>query len=701
MRIDKVEIDGFGKLNHVSLPFSGGFNLIVGDNESGKSTICEFLLAMFYDLPNVLKKTTKYDDGRKLYRPWMGDPFGGRVYFTDDNGIRYVLEKNFGKTKNSDRAKLLFADTWESAGDTENVGERFFGMGREGFLKTLYVKNLDANGSVGQEEILAKLSNMETGADEDISYEKIKLTLEKELGKIITKTGKGGKLPQLEEQRDALVMEKNMLLRKRAQRNEIEKQTEQLLGQAEKTKCERSSLEESLVVAKEHALFQTDKQAMDSREVLSARYKTECQRLTELKIEYESLEKKADSNVPNDALIQAKELEKQIILAEGKAELQKQVQEEQEAETQKKRKVKQIGLLLTAVGAVFAVLCAILSKMTLAASFAAFMVLGVGVWFSGLEKKKDASDAENLHMEERNRLVQELKTLCETYGAEDASSLQEMAHSQKQTQGKLSDMAKTIETLEQETERILESISQIRIPEKVEYTEAGMTYNGEPAEVLEERIKECSKKLEELQGTLQNIQLELARETAGEKTVAEVDSAIYAVEEEIHSLKEKEAAYRLAERWLKQAHREIKENFAPRLNQKTGEIFKTFTAGKYGDVRIGEEFALHYKNETGEITLSESLSRGTYDLLYISLRLATLEVLFSGRIPPVILDDAFSQMDDKRYKETATYLRGADTFGQVLYFTCHRENAEILNREDINLIDLNKEGVFDEHGLQD
>ncbi|MBQ4086797.1 MAG: AAA family ATPase [Clostridia bacterium] len=698
MRIDKIEIDGFGKLNQVSFAFSDGFNLIVGDNESGKSTLCEFLLAMFYELPNSLKKTTKYDEARKMYRPWNGSAFGGRVYFTDNSGTQYVLEKSFGKTKTSDRGKLLYADTWESAGDAEGVGERFFGLGREGFLKTLYVKNLDANGTVGGEEIMAKLSNMETGADEDVSYEKIKAAIEKAHAQIVTKTGRGGKRPALEEEKRNLETEKAVLLQKKEMLKTTENEISALALQEAELQAERKRLEEILSLAQEHEAYEAEKQATETRNIMSARYKSECGRLAEMKAEYASLEKQTENRVPEQVLVQAKELEKQCIIAESKVEEWNRAQQEK-AEREKKLAKKGKQLMFAGVAVlILGVVLGIAGIFIHPAIGIGAIVIGVLMFavlaVSARNKPESTEFADAVSPQENAKSIRkELEALCKMHRAISLEELENMARSFAEKEEKLPELAEKIKQLETETEQILAGISKIRLPEPRDYSEEAKLYSGAATEEVAEAVRSVALKIETNKERMHSAKLKLTQETAGEKTVAEVDTAIFALENEIAQLKKQEAAYELAEGWLEKAHREIKENFAPRLNKKTGEIFSELTEEKYGDVRVGEGFCLHYKNETGEITDSGSLSRGTYDLLYISLRLATLAVLFEEKVPTMVLDDAFSQMDDERLQKIVSYIKKAPFFGQVLNFTCHRESAEMLDKEKINLIDLNKEGV--------
>jgi len=50
MRIDKLDIRGFGKIHNLIIEFSKGFNLVYGENEAGKTTVQWFIRGMHYYL---------------------------------------------------------------------------------------------------------------------------------------------------------------------------------------------------------------------------------------------------------------------------------------------------------------------------------------------------------------------------------------------------------------------------------------------------------------------------------------------------------------------------------------------------------------------------------------------------------------------------------------------------------------------------
>ena len=50
MKIKKLKINSFGKLENTEIEFSDNINIISGKNESGKSTLLKFIVSMFYGI---------------------------------------------------------------------------------------------------------------------------------------------------------------------------------------------------------------------------------------------------------------------------------------------------------------------------------------------------------------------------------------------------------------------------------------------------------------------------------------------------------------------------------------------------------------------------------------------------------------------------------------------------------------------------
>ena len=699
MRIDKVEIDGFGKLNHVSLSFGEKFNVLLGDNESGKSTLCDFLLSMFYEIPNDGKRTDFKASIRTKYRPWKGESFGGRVYFTDDDGKQYVLEKSIGATKRSDKVKLLHADTWDVAGDGENAGERFFGFGREGFLKTLYMKSLDLSAS-GSGEILEKLANMETSGDEDVSYDKIKSALEKAQNALRSKTGKGGSISKLEAELETLKIEKQQFLYTRERLKTEEETVAALEADIAKMEEKRKELEKTYALAASHDAYLSFQREEEGRRTLKEKLSQEESEVLALHRKLETLGQE-DVLEKEDLLNRAKELEtKLLILKTRQEEYEDEMRAEKARREQDAKRKKNARYFVS--GGVFGVLLFIgIAVMTVSKLLGiALVILGaIGAVSSYIILGKQtvlSEDALKPHryQEEYKQCEEELFAILEKAGAKTVHELYADVVSGKNADKRKADLLLEIQTKEQQKQALQKSLEEIK-PRETGFTEEEKGYTGPDAKTIRARVEELLQKQEALKTQFYNLSVALAKETAEERTISDIESDIFAVEEKLSVQNAQFAAFVKAGEWLEKAHGEIRSNFAPRLNKETAEIFSKLTDGKYKEVRVGENFLINFQNESGEIVEADYLSSGTYDLLYVALRLATLRTLSDSKKPMLVADDAFLQLDDARIERAIEFLIDSNNFGQVLYFTCHRESANLFKDKKIHLIDLNQEDTFE------
>ena len=97
MRIVGVDVGGFGRLRGLSLEFSPGFNLIVGPNEEGKSTLLEAMQGLLFGLAEE-GGTTGGETPSALanhFRPWFAGQFGGALRVALANGDQFQIVRDF------------------------------------------------------------------------------------------------------------------------------------------------------------------------------------------------------------------------------------------------------------------------------------------------------------------------------------------------------------------------------------------------------------------------------------------------------------------------------------------------------------------------------------------------------------------------------------------------------------------------------
>ena len=108
---------------------------------------------------------------------------------------------------------------------------------------------------------------------------------------------------------------------------------------------------------------------------------------------------------------------------------------------------------------------------------------------------------------------------------------------------------------------------------------------------------------------------------------------------------------------------------------------KHLTDGKYTDFGIAEDFSLSILTESGTRNIA-SLSAGTRDAAYFSLRTALSSMLYPSGRPPMILDEVFAQLDDTRAAALLDLLTKLSEESQVIVLTCHSREAKLLGKSE-------------------
>jgi len=95
VRINRVEVPGFGRLRELDWALLPGLNVVLGDNEAGKSTLQQAILAGlfgFHEGPRALASETQ---AQQHYAPWGGGPYRCAIELQLDAGGAYRLERCF------------------------------------------------------------------------------------------------------------------------------------------------------------------------------------------------------------------------------------------------------------------------------------------------------------------------------------------------------------------------------------------------------------------------------------------------------------------------------------------------------------------------------------------------------------------------------------------------------------------------------
>ena len=140
-------------------------------------------------------------------------------------------------------------------------------------------------------------------------------------------------------------------------------------------------------------------------------------------------------------------------------------------------------------------------------------------------------------------------------------------------------------------------------------------------------------------------------------------------------LQMKKSVLELAKNRMMEVSASLSGDFAGRLNEKASYILSRITDGKYDKIVIDDKLDMTIISDGKRIPV-HSLSEGTIEQVYFSLRVSAADILFCEPLP-IILDETFAFYDEKRIKSTLKWLREQQR--QVIIFSCHRREEEILN----------------------
>ena len=192
MIIKQIELISFGKFKNKIINFNDSFNVIGGDNESGKTTIMDFIFIMFYGFGDNRGKGLSL---REHYKPWNGDSCEGKLTLETSDGKELTIYRKAAPLKKNDVCMVY--DT--KLGTQIKINpESLLSIAPDTFKKTLYISQLLTVNKGESIEIAQKLSNISSFGQEDTDYNKAMTILEGLRREIKPLRGSGGELSKID-----------------------------------------------------------------------------------------------------------------------------------------------------------------------------------------------------------------------------------------------------------------------------------------------------------------------------------------------------------------------------------------------------------------------------------------------------------------------------------------------------------------------
>lgn len=225
MKIKSIYLESFGKFQERRIDFEDGINVIYGNNESGKSTIHQFLGAVFYGFVKPNLKHTRYLDEFYDYEPMARDLYKGNVVF-EENGRIYELERDFSaKTYTFFDAETHEDRTQEITSRDKSLdapGKVFFGLEYSAFSNLLYFAQNHRDFTTNDTEMMrSSIRNLVESHGNGYSLEGAEEYLDRKRTEIGTRRNPDRVLGSLESKRHALQSNCALLERRLMDRTSI------------------------------------------------------------------------------------------------------------------------------------------------------------------------------------------------------------------------------------------------------------------------------------------------------------------------------------------------------------------------------------------------------------------------------------------------------------------------------------------------
>ena len=646
MKIKKMTAS-FGKLKNDTLELGDGLSIVYAPNESGKSTWCGFIKAMLYGIDSNAREKGGVKPDKVKFSPWSGAPMAGTMDIEYEDKLLTLSRKG----RESAPMRDFSASFTGSSNPVRNidpaaVGETLLGVSKDVFERSAFIGQGKIS-SGGSPELEKRISAIVQTGEEKSSVSEAEERLRAAIRK--RRYNKSGRLPEIEKELNDIRESLTENLREAQKGEELKKAKAQALER-------RDTLQLKVSEIRKGTRRDTLKSLSESRN----RVKEQESVCREIGFKLDEAAKKLDGGVfgrlePENCRQKLNEDERKLI------------------EIEKRTKKGGIIAIFTALAVLFFLAGAALIITWQYIPSALPILLGIlsivriiyirkGCRLARNEKSAMLAAYNSQSVEEAKQLLAVHERLFSEYSA--------LIENRAQASAELDDLNK----IQTELDAALLS--------DLDFSASG-SETALQAKLLEEaeqalrRIREESALWEGRQSVLKDPVeqkarlLELINEQ--EKLTKEYDALVLALDT------------------LTAAGEEISHRITPQLSLRTAEIFAKLTDSRYDAVLLDRDLKAEARPQGDSIARDTAfLSTGAVDQLYLAVRLAVCELaLPADKTCPIILDDALVNFDDERCAKALELLRELAADRQIVLFTCHRREPELMNNaSDVRIIEI-------------
>ena len=699
MKIKNIKVNAYGNIENKDINLEEGINIIHGANESGKSTLLNYIISIFYGI-------SRNKDGKALsdyekYKPWNSNEFSGRISYKLENGEKYEIFRDFNK-----KNPKIYNDKLEDISDRfetdKKDGSKFFieqmGIDKQMYLSTVVSTQEEVRlDEKNQNMLIQKIANLAGTGEDNVSYKKALIKLQEKIRDEIGTNKTSQKPVNIIEKEIVEINNKIVETEKyRSRKYEIDAEKEQILSELKELEQQKQILQE---------LQNSMKNEEETKNRLEIREKNRKDNIAKIN---ELTNQKNTINAENERVQNAKNHLQDIIkghkenIEKLNSEIEKIANEKEE--TQEKEKPSISFIIITVVLAIALICSIILIKNYIISGVLGVAIIANIVFYVINKNKQKVNKAklrEKINQEKqykREKLENQKQQIIANINTTE-KELEKQEEEEKQVNSELSMLKGQIILLEKNNEKITEEIEQDNKAIKEES-------NKNKQQIIEKYkdknindllyINDYQNYISKIEETINNNRIRIkGLEIEYNTIVPQLDEMVVLEEkleadkEKLAELREKESIINIAIENLMDAYEEMKTTITPKFTKNLSESIQKISSNKYNKVTINDENGMIIENNRGEYVEAIKLSTGTIDQLYLALRLSMIDELSKENLP-IILDESFAYSDNNRLKNMLHYLTSDLNNHQTIIFTCTDREQKMLEAMNIpyNVIEL-------------
>lgn len=699
MKIKNIKVNAYGNIENKDINLEEGINIIHGANESGKSTLLNYIISIFYGI-------SRNKDGKALsdyekYKPWNSNEFSGRISYKLENGEKYEIFRDFNK-----KNPKIYNDKLEDISDRfetdKKDGSKFFieqmGIDKQMYLSTVVSTQEEVRlDEKNQNMLIQKIANLAGTGEDNVSYKKALIKLQEKIRDEIGTNKTSQKPINIIEKEIVEINNKIVETEKyRNRKYEIDAEKEQILSELKELEQQKQILQEL------QSSMKSEEETKNRLEIREKNRKDNIAKINEL------TNQKNTINAESERVQSAKNHLQDIIkghkenIEKLNSEIEKIANEKEE--TQEKEKPSISFIIITVVLAI-ALICSIILIKNYIVSGILGVALIANIVFYVINKNKQkvnkAKLREKINQEKqykREKLENQKQQIIANVNTTE-KELEKQEEEEKQVNSELSMLKGQIILLEKNNEKITEEIEQDNKAIKEES-------NKNKQQIIEKYkdknindllyINDYQNYISKIEETINNNRIRIkGLEIEYNTIVPQLDEMVVLEEkreadkEKLAELREKESIINIAIENLMDAYEEMKTTITPKFTKNLSESIQKISSNKYNKVTINDENGMIIENNRGEYVEAIKLSTGTIDQLYLALRLSMIDELSKENLP-IILDESFAYSDNNRLKNMLQYLTSDLNNHQTIIFTCTDREQKMLEAMNIpyNVVEL-------------